>query len=89
MDSSLSDDRLFPAEDKGDANARESDSYRSELLKKPVDVVDDDWAGGVPAQYGVAPRIRIGRSKWLNLLWLIPIALLLLVIGNTSSTRFS
>ena len=81
MDSSPSDDRLFPAEDKGDANARESDSYRSELLKKPVDVVDDDWAGGVPAQYGVAPRIRIGRSKWLNLLWLIPIALLLLVIG--------
>jgi DMSO/TMAO reductase YedYZ molybdopterin-dependent catalytic subunit/thiosulfate reductase cytochrome b subunit len=44
-------------------------------------VVDEDWAGGVPAQYGVAPRVRIGNSKWFNLLWLIPIGVLLLIVG--------
>jgi DMSO/TMAO reductase YedYZ molybdopterin-dependent catalytic subunit/thiosulfate reductase cytochrome b subunit len=44
-------------------------------------VVDEDWAGGVPAQYGVAPRVRIGNSKWFNLLWLIPIGVLVLIVG--------
>ena len=44
-------------------------------------MVDEDWAGGVEKQYGVAPRIRIGRDKWFNLLWLIPIGLVLLIIG--------
>jgi methionine sulfoxide reductase catalytic subunit len=27
----------------------------------------------------VAPRVRIGRSKWFNLLWLIPIGFVLLI----------
>ncbi|MGN6205195.1 molybdopterin-dependent oxidoreductase [Humibacter sp.] len=54
-------------------------SYRSELKRKEKDVIDEDWAGGVPAQYGVAPRIRIGKTKWFNLLWLIPIGFALLV----------
>lgn len=76
-----SDDQLFPAPDKGYSTTTVQDSYRTELIKKPEDVVDDDWAGGVPAQYGVAPRIRIGRNKWFNLLWLIPIGLLLLIVG--------
>jgi DMSO/TMAO reductase YedYZ molybdopterin-dependent catalytic subunit/thiosulfate reductase cytochrome b subunit len=57
------------------------ESFRTELVKKPEDIVDDDWAGGVPAQYGVAPRIRVGRDRWFNLLWLIPIGVALLVIG--------
>ncbi len=56
-------------------------SFRDELDSKRYSVVDEDWAGGVPAQYGVAPRIRIGRDKWFNLLWLIPIGLLLLIVG--------
>lgn len=44
-------------------------------------LVDEDWACGVPPQFGVAPRIRVGQNKWFNLLWLIPIGLLLLIIG--------
>ena len=76
-----SDHQLFPAPDKGYATKSVHDSFRSELVKKPEDVVGDDWAGGVPAQYGVAPRIRIGRNRWFNLLWLIPIGLVLLVAG--------
>jgi DMSO/TMAO reductase YedYZ molybdopterin-dependent catalytic subunit/thiosulfate reductase cytochrome b subunit len=54
-------------------------SYRSELTRKEKDVIDEAWAGGVPAQYGVAPRVRIGKNKWFNLLWLIPIGFVLLI----------
>ena len=56
-------------------------SFRSELTGKGEEVIDAQWAGSIPAQYGVAPRVRIGASKWFNLLWLIPIGFLLLVIG--------
>lgn len=42
--------------------------FRSELVARNDDVVGADWAGAVPAQYGVAPRVRIGSSKWFNLL---------------------
>ncbi|ALE05646.1 oxidoreductase [Arthrobacter sp. ERGS1:01] len=44
-------------------------------------MVDETWAGGVPAQYGVAPRVRVGQGKWFNLLWLIPIGFLLLLVA--------
>ncbi|WP_111720667.1 molybdopterin-dependent oxidoreductase [Homoserinimonas sp. OAct 916] len=54
-------------------------SFRSELTRKKHDVIDPEWAGSIPAQYGVAPRIRIGRSKWFNLLWFIPIGFVLLI----------
>lgn len=50
-----------------------------ELDSRKYTVVDEDWAGGVPAQYGVAPKVRIGRSKWFNLLWLLPIALVMVL----------
>ena len=56
-------------------------SYRNELDTRQHHLVGDDWAGGVPAQYGVAPRVRVGGSKWFNLLWLVPIGLALLVVG--------
>jgi methionine sulfoxide reductase catalytic subunit len=43
-------------------------------------VIDvETWAGSLPESYGIAPRIRIGRSRWFNLLWLLPIGLLVLL----------
>ena len=81
MARSRSEDQLVPAPDQGYSTPRVRESFRTELVKKPEDVVGDDWAGGVSAQYGVAPRIRVGRNKWFNLLWLIPIGLVLLIIG--------
>ncbi|MDQ2844859.1 MAG: molybdopterin-binding oxidoreductase [Actinomycetota bacterium] len=46
------------------------------------DVVDPTtWAGSVPQAHGVAPRVRIGRSRWFNLLWLLPIGLVLLMVA--------
>lgn len=67
-----------PAADVGPGGVKLS--LREGLDSTKYSVVDEDWAGGVPAQYGVAPRVRIGRSKWFNLLWLIPIGLALMII---------
>jgi DMSO/TMAO reductase YedYZ molybdopterin-dependent catalytic subunit/thiosulfate reductase cytochrome b subunit len=56
-------------------------SYRHEL-KSGHDVVDPaTWAGSIPQIGGVAPRIRIGRSRWFNLLWLLPIGFVVLLVG--------
>ncbi|MBV6508997.1 MAG: Sulfoxide reductase catalytic subunit YedY [Acidimicrobiales bacterium] len=37
------------------------------------------FAGSIPQTRGVAPRVRVGRKRWLNLLWLVPIGLVGLV----------
>jgi sulfoxide reductase catalytic subunit YedY len=55
-------------------------SYRYQLTPGE-DVIDTaTWAGSVPQVNGIAPRVRIGRSRWFNLLWLLPIGFLLLII---------
>ena len=51
------------------------------VLKRGGNVVDvETWAGSVPAATGVTPRVRFG-SKWFNLLWLLPIGLVVLLVG--------
>ena len=55
-------------------------SYRYQLTPGE-DVIDTaTWAGSVPQVNGIAPRVRVGRSKWFNLLWLLPIGFLLLIV---------
>ena len=56
-------------------------SFRSQL-KRGEDVIDPStFAGSIPQIGGVAPRIRIGHSKWLNLMWLLPIGFVLLLVA--------
>src|SRR4029079_17902322 len=56
-------------------------SFRSQLTVGD-DVVDPStWAGSVPQAQGIAPRLRIGRDRWLNLLWLLPIGFVALIIA--------
>jgi sulfoxide reductase catalytic subunit YedY len=56
-------------------------SFRSQL-KPGEDVVDPDhWTGSVPVAHGIAPRVRIGQSRWFNLLWLLPIGFVLLIVA--------
>src|SRR6185503_10671309 len=51
-------------------------SFRSQLTVGE-DVVDaTKW---FPESYGIAPHVRIGRSRWFNLLWLLPIGFLVLI----------
>jgi methionine sulfoxide reductase catalytic subunit len=56
-------------------------SFRSQLTMGE-DVVDPTtWAGSVPQAQGIAPRVRIGRSRWFNLLWLLPIGFVVLLVA--------
>jgi methionine sulfoxide reductase catalytic subunit len=56
-------------------------SFRSQLTVGE-DVVDPaTWAGSVPAAHGIAPRVRVGKNRWFNLLWLLPIGFLGLVVA--------
>ena len=32
-----------------------------------------------PESYGIPPRVRIGRNRWLNLLWSLPIGVVVLI----------
>ncbi len=61
------------------ASSADGQSYRSELTTGE-DVVDaETWAGSVPVAGGIAPRVRIGGSRWFNLLWLLPIGFVALI----------
>ena len=54
----------------------------SSQLTRGEDVVDPDhWTGSVPVAHGIAPRVRIGQSRWFNLLWLLPIGFMLLIVA--------
>jgi sulfoxide reductase catalytic subunit YedY len=56
-------------------------NLRSQLTKGE-DVIDPTtWAGSIPAVTGIAPRVRIGRARWFNLLWLLPIGFLVLIVA--------
>ena len=56
-------------------------SFRSQLTRGE-DVIDPTtWAGSIPQVQGIAPRVRIGRSRWFNLLWLLPIGFVALIVA--------
>ena len=51
--------------------ARSADTtrgFRSELTTGENVVDPLTWAGSIPQVRGIAPRVRIGRSRWFNLL---------------------
>lgn len=57
------------------------EQYRAELTSGE-DVIDPaTWVGSLPSGRGIAPRVRVGRSRWFNLLWLVPIAFVLLLVA--------
>jgi DMSO/TMAO reductase YedYZ molybdopterin-dependent catalytic subunit/thiosulfate reductase cytochrome b subunit len=54
-------------------------TYRGQLTPGE-DVIDPaTFAGSIPQVNGIAPRVRVGRDRWFNLLWLLPIGFLLLI----------
>ncbi|PPJ24602.1 oxidoreductase, partial [Nocardia nova] len=55
--------------------------FRSRL-RTGSDIVDPaSWAGSIPQATGIAPRLRVGQSKWFNLLWLLPIGFVVLIVA--------
>lgn len=62
--------------------SRQDDSDLRPKLSRGEDTVDiTTWAGSVPAVSGIAPRVRVGRTRWFNLLWLLPIGFVVLIGG--------
>jgi sulfoxide reductase catalytic subunit YedY len=56
-------------------------SFRSQLTVGE-DVVDPlTWAGSIPVAHGIAPHVRVGRNRWFNLLWLLPIGFVSLIVA--------
>ncbi|QRX96727.1 molybdopterin-dependent oxidoreductase [Streptomyces noursei] len=54
-------------------------SYRTHLTTGEDTVDPATWAGSVPQAHGIAPRLRTGRGSWFNLLWLLPLGLVILI----------
>ena len=52
--------------------------YRSELRLAENLVNPETWAGGIEDKRAIMPRLRVGRDKWLNVLWLVPIGFVVL-----------
>lgn len=54
--------------------------FRSQLSGGEAIADPETWAGAIPVAHGVAPRVRWGRDRWFNLMWL-SIAFGMLLIG--------
>jgi sulfoxide reductase catalytic subunit YedY len=54
-------------------------SFRTELSRGEDRIDRSTWAGAMPPEHAIAPRIRIGRDRWFNILWLIPIGFVLAI----------
>jgi methionine sulfoxide reductase catalytic subunit len=52
-----------------------SAGYRARLTRGEERIDPQSWAGSLPVATGIAPRLRVGRDRWFNLLWLLPISL--------------
>ena len=60
-------------------NGHQAAGYRAELRLAENIINPETWAGGIEDKRAIAPRLRVGRDKWFNLLWLIPVGFALLV----------
>jgi methionine sulfoxide reductase catalytic subunit len=56
-------------------------SYRWQLTPGEDTIDTATWAGSIPQVNGIAPRVRLGRNRWFNLLWLLPIGFGLLLVA--------
>ena len=56
-------------------------SFRSQLTKGERYRRSDHMGGVDPAGAGHRARVRVGRGRWFNLLWLLPIGFLVLIVA--------
>ncbi|MGH3253301.1 MAG: beta-galactosidase, partial [Trebonia sp.] len=56
-----------------------TESFRTELTQGEESIDAARWAGGIEDVRAIAPRIRVGRDKWFNILWLLPIGFVALI----------
>ncbi|OMC57213.1 oxidoreductase [Mycobacterium sp. IS-836] len=41
----------------------------------------ETWAGGIEDKRAIVPRLRVGRDKWINVLWLLPVGFAALAVA--------
>ena len=46
-----------------------------------------DVAKWFPESYGIPPHVRVGRNRWFNLLWLLPIGFVVHLTNLASSAH--
>lgn len=64
-----------------DGEGRDRDPLHVALTAGAADHVDPaDWAGGIAQSEGVTPRVRI-RSRWVSVLWALPVGVVGLVVA--------
>jgi len=73
--------RRTPEDQRAEQLSELPPALRDRLDKGRHERVGEHWAGGLPAQYGVAPKLRVGRNKWFNVLWLFPALIVLGGVG--------
>jgi DMSO/TMAO reductase YedYZ molybdopterin-dependent catalytic subunit/thiosulfate reductase cytochrome b subunit len=56
-------------------------AYRARLSEGENVVDPEHWAGMLPTAYGTAPRVRVGRRRWFNLVWLLPLGWVALIVA--------
>ena len=81
----MDDSRQSPSRAESAILPRSVQNFRAQLSVGDEIVDPTTWAGSVPHATGVAPRIRIGRSQWFNLLWLLPIGFFLVIAAVASA----
>jgi thiosulfate reductase cytochrome b subunit len=69
----------LPAREPSDVSPEAVRSSRYRLTPGENVITPATWSGSVPQVGGIAPRVRIGRNRWLNLLWLLPAGFVLLI----------
>ncbi|MGW6693008.1 molybdopterin-dependent oxidoreductase [Rhodococcus sp. NPDC054953] len=56
-------------------------AYRTDLQPGEDALNLDTWAGGLSNTRALAPRVRLGRGTWFNLLWLLPLGFIVLLVA--------
>lgn len=72
--------RPAPAPEPAQAATSVTESFRTELTQGEQSIDTARWCNGIEDVRAIAPRIRVGRDKWFNVLWLLPIGFLALLI---------
>src|SRR5215218_2284366 len=76
------DPARLPAQRESKITPDSLEEFRRKLSAGAEDTIDPKtWSGSLPNEWGTAPMLRVGRSKWFNLLWLAPIGFGLLIFG--------
>ena len=57
-----------------------TESFRTELTQGEPSIDTARWCNGIEDVRAIAPRIRAGRGRWFNILWLLPISFVVLII---------